>query len=112
MRSIRALLPLVAIVLVAPIASAQQTDRSQQQNVQTNFQNSWFWGGYVGLYSNSTKKDGAFAAPTAGGEWLITHKKFGLYLSLDQSFFNNKTGYSFVPTSDTTFVLDSATLKD
>jgi hypothetical protein len=81
MRSFR-WLALWCATLLPAVASAQ-TDRG--------FQNSWFWGVKGGLASFSTETVNNATAPTVGAEWLITRKRFGLYVAGDYAFFNART---------------------
>ena len=78
------------------------------------FRDSWFWGGYAGLTSYTavnTVDPGAAGtssmAMQVGGDWLITRKSGGLYLSFAQAFVTSQgavlngptsadTGYRFV----------------
>ena len=53
------------------------------------FKDSWFWGAKTGVMSYSTKAVENAVAPMVGGEWLITRTRGALYVSYDQTFFNN-----------------------
>jgi hypothetical protein len=81
MRSFRWLV-LGCATLLPALASAQ-TDR--------DFQNRWFWGVKGGVASFSTETVDNATAPTAGGEWLITRKRFGLYVAGDYAWFDETT---------------------
>lgn len=83
MRTIRWLAAACAVAML-PAATAAQTFRA--------FDNSWFWGVKAGINSFSTTQAKNETAPLVGGEWLITRSKFGLYLSADQSFFEEFSG--------------------
>ena len=75
------------------------------------FRDSWFWGVYGGMatYTPVNSIDPAAAgsstaAPQIGGDWLITRKTGGLYLSFAQSFFTSQGAILNGPTSaDTGF---------
>ena len=69
---------LAALLASAHVASAQAA---------RPFENSWFWGAKGGISSFSTTTVHGKVAPLVGGEWLITRKRFGLYVGADQTFF-------------------------
>ena len=52
------------------------------------FENSWFWGLKGGSVSFATN-DESRTVPTIGGDWLITRKTGGLYVSFDMANFNS-----------------------
>jgi hypothetical protein len=56
-----------------------------------HFKNAWFWGAKTGFTSFSTDRVQNAVAPSIGVEWLITRTRGGLYVSVDQSFFNEET---------------------
>lgn len=54
------------------------------------WQNQWFWGVQGGVSAYKTPTSGGIQlAIAAGGHWLITGKRMGLYLSYDQLFYPN-----------------------
>ena len=83
MRSIRRLIPVLLLALAVPAASEAQAGR--------NFKDSWFFGAKAGnmTYWTLTTRHGQ--APLVGGETLITRSRGGLYLSLDQAYFDGTT---------------------
>ena len=83
MRSIRRLLPVLVLLALVPRAGAAQEGR--------HFKDSWFFGAKAGnmTYWTTTTRHGQ--APMLGGETLITRSRGGLYLSLDQAFFEGTT---------------------
>lgn len=80
MRSIRALAVAALVALDVSAAAAQST---------RGFKDSWFWGvkGGAMMYQVMSDTNGGLG-PVAGIDWLITRTKGGLYVSLDQTFFN------------------------
>lgn len=101
MRALSALAVAAMVVLDVSAATAQST---------RHFTDSWFWGAKVGglLYQVQSSirppedPAGNALALMAGGDWLITRKKGGLYVAFDHSFVQN----------DTVFVNDSITPLD
>jgi hypothetical protein len=79
MRTVRWLTSGLALLALVPAVGAAQSNRL--------FQDSWFWGAKFGLMNFSTGST-TTTAPLVGGEWLITKKRAGLYVSAEQSFFN------------------------
>lgn len=96
MRTLRGLTIAAFLLGNVGLADAQPT---------RGFKDSWFWGGKAGLLSYQVQ-DASVArnglAFLAGGDWLITRTKGGLYVSFD---------YSFV-SSDSLFVNDSISPLD
>ena len=92
MRSIRRMVPTLLLALAIPAASEAQAGR--------NFKDSWFFGAKAGnmTYWTLTTRHGQ--APMVGGETLITRSRGGLYLSLDQAYFDGTTRIAD-PTSPT-----------
>ena len=86
MRAIRALAVAALVPLALNAVGAQAT---------RHFKDSWFWGMKGGgmLYQVQSQPTGLTIAPTAGADWLITRTNGGLYVSFDESFFNE---YVFV----------------
>jgi hypothetical protein len=83
MRSIRRLLPGLVLLALAPSVGAAQSGRL--------FNNSWFFGAHVGNMTYWTTTTSHGQAPFIGGETLITRKKGGLYISMDQAYFDATT---------------------
>ena len=83
MRSNLRLLAGLVIMALAPRAGAAQAGRL--------FKDSWFFGAKAGnmTYWTTTTQHGQ--APIIGGETLITRSRGGLYLSLDEAFFDGTT---------------------
>jgi hypothetical protein len=84
------------------------------------FRDSWFWGAYGGLTSytavNSVDPSAAGTSSMAaqvGGDWLITRKTGGLYLSFAQAFLTSQGAVLNGPTSaDTGFrIVDVKNLR-
>lgn len=93
MRSVRKLaLALAAVVIPSLVSVHAQAPRP--------FEDSWFWGlkGGVTSFSTGVGGTGRVSAPTIGGEWLITRTHVGMYVSIDQSFFD-KTANVFDPSA-------------
>jgi hypothetical protein len=84
--------------LVLAVAAAPSLALAQQaSNDRTSFDNSWFWGAKGGITMFDAGL-GRVSAPTVGGEWLITRNKGALYISAEQSFFD-EVGGVFDPSS-------------
>ncbi len=81
MRTFRWMLACAALL---PAAASAQADR--------DFRNAWFWGAKAGVTSFSTMTTKNKVAPLAGGEWLITRKRFGLYLAYDHALYSATAG--------------------
>jgi hypothetical protein len=81
MRAIRALAVVALVSLDLSTAAAQST---------RHFKDSWFWGvkGCAMLYQVQSQTTVPTIAPTAGIDWLITRTNGGLYVSFDESLFN------------------------
>jgi hypothetical protein len=100
MSAIRALGVAALVALDASVAGAQST---------RHFDNSWFWGGKVGILTYQVQSEQTASNPSGrayalmgGGDWLITRKKGGLYVAFDHSFFQR----------DSVFVNDSVSPLD
>jgi len=78
MKAIRTLAAALAVFLLMPAAGMAQTSRP--------FQNSWFWGVKAGGTFMSAPSNSNVTSGMAGLDWLITRKRGGVYISLDQSF--------------------------
>ena len=83
MRSIRRLLPGLVLLALAPSVGSAQSGRL--------FNNSWFFGAHAGNMTYWTTTTAHGQAPFIGGETLITRKRGGLYLSMDQAYFDATT---------------------
>ena len=83
MRSNLRLLAGLAIIALAPRVGAAQEGRL--------FKDSWFFGAKAGNMTYWTTTTSHGQAPLLGGETLITRSRGGLYLSLDQAFFDGTT---------------------
>lgn len=81
MRLLRSPLLGLALLSALPTIGSAQAGRL--------FKDSWFWGAKTGVMSYSTKAVENAVAPMVGGEWLITRTRGALYVSYDQTFFNN-----------------------
>ena len=81
-------LALAMLATTVPAAHAQRAVSSSIASAR-NFEDAWFWGakGGVSHFSSATE---TVNAPLAGGEWLITRQRVGLYISIDQSFFDTR----------------------
>jgi hypothetical protein len=84
------------------------------------FRDSWFWGGFGGLtsYTGANTADPsaigtASMALQVGGDWLITRKTGGLYLSFAEAFLTSQGAILNGPTSaDTGFrIVDVKNLR-
>lgn len=82
MRSITRLSAGLALVSLLPTVAAAQSERP--------FTDSWFWGVKGGAMTVKTNTDSKIA-PTIGAEWLITRSRAGLYVSLEQGYFDDLT---------------------
>ncbi len=83
MRSIRRLIPGLVLLALAPRVGAAQEGRL--------FKDSWFFGAKAGNMTYWTTTTSHGQAPFLGGETLITRSRGGLYLSLDQAYFDATT---------------------
>ena len=83
MRLIRRLIPGLVLLALAPSVGAAQEGRL--------FKDSWFFGAKAGNMTYWTTTTSHGQAPFIGGETLITRSHGGLYLSLDQAYFNATT---------------------
>ena len=83
MRSIGRLTRGLALVTLLPAAAAAQEPQP--------FNDSWFWGVKGGGMTVKTPYESKFA-PTAGLEWFITRTRAGLYVSVEQGFFDGARG--------------------
>ena len=83
MRIIRRLATGLALLSLAPAAAAAQDSRP--------FTDSWFWGAKGGAMSVRTNVESQPSA-LVGADWLITRSRAGLYVSLEQAFFDGVRG--------------------
>jgi hypothetical protein len=67
---------LFAAALVPAIASGQRT---------REFEDSWFWGAKAGVTTFAPTFGDTETSATYGGEWLITRRRGGLYVAVDQA---------------------------
>ena len=103
MRTLRGLaIAVAALALVPQVGSAQLGRR---------FENAWFWGAKGGLLVYSTAAVSNKAAPVFGGEWVITRKYGGLYVSFDHAIMTEQAQYLNVDMLPDTSIADME-LKD
>jgi len=94
MKAIRALVLGCAVLSVLPAAGTAQGTRP--------FDDSWFWGIKGGSTLMQAPSRANLTSPMAGIEWMITRTHGGLYISYDQSFFNQQAAINdSVAPSDT-----------
>jgi opacity protein-like surface antigen len=85
MRTLRGLaLALAALALAPQVGSAQLGRR---------FENAWFWGAKVGGIVYSTVNASNQIAPAGGIEWVITRRRGGLYISVDQGLMTEQAQF-------------------
>ena len=84
MRTIPGLTTGLALVALLPAVAAAQTEARP-------FTDAWFWGAKSGVMSVRTAAESKMA-PLAGAEWLITRSRAGLYISVEQGFFDDVVG--------------------
>ena len=84
MRTIPGLTTGLALVALLPAVAAAQDDARP-------FTDAWFWGAKSGVMTVRTPAESEMA-PLAGAEWLITRSRAGLYLSVEQGFFDDVVG--------------------
>ncbi|MGH7710156.1 MAG: hypothetical protein ACREOG_02670 [Gemmatimonadaceae bacterium] len=83
---------LARTVVVAVLAAAAVPTLALAQSA-SGFDNGWFWGAKGGItqfdaIDTQTGGNKTVSAATVGGEWLITRTRGGLYLSVEQAFFD------------------------
>ncbi len=66
---------LAAVAITTPLAAQSQP-----------WEYRWYWGAKVGMLGYSTPTGGQVFTGQAGGEWLMTAKRTGLYVGYSQSF--------------------------
>jgi hypothetical protein len=86
----------VAAVAIAAIVVSASANAQEQRN----FDNSWFWGFKTGINSFSAPGHGNRSTVDLGIDWFITRSKGGLYVSGNQSIFQQDLE-AFDPTSNT-----------
>ncbi len=88
MRMVRTVAAVAGLTLVPALAHAQGSGSS------SGMHDSWFWGVHGGamLFNAGLDQDVKVTAPTVGGEWMITRSRMALRLSVEQAFFNEKSG--------------------
>jgi hypothetical protein len=89
MRIVRTIgLALVAAALLPVAASAQGASKAPR-----GFNDSWYWGlkGGTTMFTAGEDGDTQVSAPTVGAEWLITRSRVALNVSVEQSFFDDKS---------------------
>ncbi|MHB1224542.1 MAG: hypothetical protein ACYC2G_10960 [Gemmatimonadaceae bacterium] len=79
MRTIRRLSSGLALLVLLPTVAAAQTAHP--------FTNAWYWGAKGGAMTVRTGEESQIA-PIAGAEWMITRTRAGLYLSIEQGYFD------------------------
>jgi hypothetical protein len=87
MRSAR-VVSLLGLLLMPSVAAAQEKNP---------FSDSWFWGAKGGMAFLRTEI-ARTEAPVVGIEWLITRSKYGLYVGLDQAYFDAVSTVNDAPT--------------
>ncbi|HKS07092.1 MAG TPA: hypothetical protein VJR92_12350 [Gemmatimonadaceae bacterium] len=93
---------LLRVSVLFGLLSAPSMATAQEQSP---FTNSWFWGAKGGLLVMHTEI-GQTNAPMIGAEWLITRSKWGLYIGLDQSYFDAVSTVADAPTTGITRRVD------
>ncbi len=83
---------IVRTVVVACLATAAVPALALAQSA-SGFDNGWFWGAKGGItqFDAIDTQTGGFrtvSATTVGGEWLITRRRGGLYMSVEHAFFD------------------------
>lgn len=79
MRTIRRLSAGLAFLVLLPAVASAQTAHP--------FTNAWYWGAKGGAMTVRTGLESQIA-PTIGVDWMITRTRAGLYLSVEQGYFN------------------------
>ncbi|MGH7690539.1 MAG: hypothetical protein ACREN3_13105 [Gemmatimonadaceae bacterium] len=97
MKAIRTLAVVLAACTLLPVAAMAQSGRP--------FQDSWFWGVKAGGTFMSAPSNSNVTSSMAGIDWLITRKRGGVYVSLDQSFLSQ-----YAAIADSVDVTDTPTI--
>lgn len=79
MRTIRRLSSGLALLVLLPTVAAAQTAHP--------FTNAWYWGAKGGAMTVRTSEESKIA-PLVGVEWMITRTRAGLYVSVEQGYFD------------------------
>jgi hypothetical protein len=79
----------VAVALVATVVASASAHAQNR-----NFDNSWFWGFKAGINTFSVPNQGNRSTADIGIDWLITRTKGGLYVSANQSIFQQDLEFS------------------
>ena len=82
MRTIRRLSSGLALLATLPAAAAAQAAPAVHP-----FTNAWYWGVKGGTMTVRTTEESSMA-PVVGAEWMITRTRAGLYVSVEQGFFD------------------------
>lgn len=90
MRIVRKLGYTLLMAAVPVVANAQQ--KAAPTSSRTEFQDSWYWGVKGGMASFDPNGAGRVSATAVGAEWMITRSRAALYVSVDQSFFDETAG--------------------
>lgn len=88
---------LLALATAAAPAGAQAS---------RSFTDSWFWGAKVGTMTFWTPTVNHAVAPMFGAEWMITRRRAALYLSGDQSYFDETSTYATFTSTGATSTAD------
>jgi len=94
MRALRRITAVAVLIGVAPVAvsTAQQTAIGENQ---------WYLGAHGGVMIFETPAQTRGAIPAAGGHLLVTYKRTGLLVSVDEGFGDNEQSSYTDPTSAT-----------
>jgi opacity protein-like surface antigen len=73
---------LSTVLLTAAVAAPASAQRQRLEE----WQNRWYWGIKGGLMTYQLPTSGNVITPSAGADWLITHRRAALYISYSRSF--------------------------
>ena len=93
MRLIRTLTAGLACAALLPAMAAAQAAPQKLRS----FTDSWYWGAKGGVSMFGAVAEN-INAPTVGGEWMITHSRVAMYVSVEQAFFDTQ-GAVYDPSS-------------
>ena len=96
-------LALLGSLLVSAAAAAQQGGTGAFK---------WYVGGHGGVTSFRTAPDGRDLMPVAGGHLLVTAKRTGLLLSVDQGFGSDHNAQTFYQIVDSTNSVASSGVRN
>jgi len=101
MRSIRTLTAGLACAALLPAMGAAQSVPQKARS----FTDSWYWGakGGVSMFGAAAEN---ISAPSAGAEWLITRTRVGMYVSVEQSFFDTQGALFDTTSAGSTRIVD------